>query len=307
MATSGSKVYSLTTQQIINDAFYKAGIYRKGASIPNENYTGALEDLNLIAKSWQSQGFNIWNDKRAYLFTQYNTASYSLGNTAHCTESYDETTLNGAIVSGAGSVVLTSATGVTDGDFIGIIKDSGLIFWTTINGLVGKTATLTTVIDGDCADGNVVFTYTTKITKPLEIVDVTLQQNSSNEVLLTPLSRQEYFLLANKQALGSPNQYYYQRRRTDTLLYIWTTPSDVSQVINLTYQPYLDNFVNQADNPDLPIEWGQALKYALASELCVSHGVAEAQFAKVNNKADYWFSMARSNDNEDTSLTFGEM
>jgi len=101
MATSGVKVYSLTTQQIINDAFYKATIYRKGASIPSESYNGALEDLNLIIKSWQSQGFNVWNDKRAYLFPQYNTASYSLGNTAHCTESYVETSLTNDEITGA--------------------------------------------------------------------------------------------------------------------------------------------------------------------------------------------------------------
>lgn len=306
MATSGNKVYTITTQQIIKDAFYKSTVYRRGASINTENYNGALEDLNLIVKSLQSQGFNIWNDKRAYLFTQYQTASYSLGNTAHCTESYDETTLSADASSGAGSVSLTSATGVAIGDFIGIIKDNGRIFWTTISNLVGTTATLTVSLDGDASSGNTVFTYTTKITKPLELVDITLQQNTSNEVLLTPLSRQEYFLLSDKTSLGSPNQYYYQRRRLDTILYIWSTPSDVSQVINLTYQPYLDNLEANANELDMPIEWVMAIKYMLARELTVVHGVGETTFAKVDKMANYWFEMAKSNDNEDTSLIFGE-
>lgn len=304
MATSSNKLYSITTQQIINDAFYKATIYRKGASIPSENYNGALEDLNLIIKAWQSSGFNIWNDVRAYLFMQYNTASYSLGNTAHCTESYVETTLSADVASGGGSVSLTSATGITDGDYIGIIKDDGYIFWTTINGLVGTTATLTDNIDGDATSGNVVFTYTTKITKPLEITNVSLRRSSTEESSLLPSSRKTYFDLANKSSLGVPSQYYYQRRRTDTLLYIYPTPSDISEILQITYQPYLDNMEAQANEPDFPIEWGMALKYALASELCISHGVSDKQFNKINLKAEYWLNLAKSNDNEDTSLYF---
>lgn len=305
MSTSGNNVLTTTTQELIQNAFIYSGVYRKTSSITNENYNTALKCLNDMVQAWKSYGFNIWKDIKAYLFTQYNTSEYSLGNTAHATESYVATTLDGAVISGAGSVELTSATGITDGDFIGIIKDDSNIFWTTINGLVGTTATLTDNIDGACADDNVVFTYTTKITKPLEIVNVTLLQNSSNEVGFTQMSRERYMLLANKASLGSPTQYYYQTRRTDTLMFLWATPSDPSQPVTFTYQPYFDKFLNQSNEPDFPAEWFKAITWNLADELSVVFGTSENRKKDTEKKARYWLDMARSGDNEDASLTFG--
>ena len=305
MATSGNTIVSTTTQKLIKNAFIYSNIYDKITAISDENYNIALDCLNDMIQAWKNIGYNIWKDKKAYLFTQYNTSEYSLGNTAHATESYVSTTLSANAASGAGTITVASATGISSGDFIGIIKDSGYIFWTTVNGVpVGTTITLTANLDGDAASGNTVFAYTTKITKPLEITNVTLLQNSNNEVGFTQMSRERYSLLANKTSLGSPTQYYYQKRRLDTLFYIWATPSDVSQPITLTFQPYFDKFLDQSNEPDFPSEWFKAITWNLASELGVIFGINDVSQNKVDMKSQYWLQMAISNDNEDATLTF---
>jgi hypothetical protein len=305
MATSGNTIVATTTQALIKDSFIYANIYNKVSAIPTDNYNTALDTLNDMIQGWKSIGFNIWKDKQAFLFTQYNTSSYSLGNTAHATESYVGTTLSVAVVSGAGSITVADATGISSGDFIGIIKDNNNIFWTTVNGApVANVITLTANIDGDASSGKTVFAYTTKITKPFEITSVTLLQNSNNEVRFTQMSRERYMLLANKTSLGSPTQYYYQRRRLDTLFYIWTAPSDPSQPISFTYQPYFDKFLDANNEPDFPTEWFMAIKWNLSSELGIIFGINDVSQAKVDAKAEYWLKMALSNDNEDATLTF---
>jgi hypothetical protein len=306
MATSGVKTYTVTTQQLIKDAFVEATIYRQGASLPAEDYDFALRKLNTLARAWQSRGFNVWNDRRATLFLGKSDASYTLGSAGdHATESFVSTTLSADAASGAGTVTVTSATGISNGDYIGIVKDDGELFWTTINGApAGTTITLTVNLDGDAASGNTVFTYTTKITKPLEVTNVQLRQGSNNSVNMYRLERENYFELSNREATGTPNQFYYERRRVDGVLYIWTTPQDVTQYINFTYQPYLDDFINQADEADFPIEWQRALVMGLASELCTPFGIGAETYQKVTSKAQYWMDMATGNDNENGTLTF---
>lgn len=307
MATSGSNSYSINTRQIIERAFLKATIYRTNSSLPTEDYNNALEELNTLVKGWQSMGYNIWKDKRATLFLQKEQASYTLSSSGdHATESFVSTTLSADASSGAGTVDVTSITGISSGDNIGIVKDDGYIFWTTVNGApAGSTVTLTANLDGDAASGNVVYTYTTKITKPLEIREVMLVQNSSNEVNLYRLQREQYFELANKTSEGSPSQYYYQRNRIDGTLYLWTVPTDVTQYIQFTYQPYIDDFLVQANEPDFPIEWANPLIWNLALELCLTHGKTGEIYERVKENASYWLDMAKSNDNENGKLTFG--
>lgn len=304
MATSGVNTYSNTTQQIIKDAFVEATIYRVNSSLPSEDYDFALRKINEIVKGWQVMGNIIWKDKRATLFLQKNQASYVLGSTAHATESFVSTTLSAAAASGAGSISVTSATGMSIGDNIGIVKDSGSLFWTTITNIVSTTITLNANLDGDSASGNTVYTYTTKITKPLNFKEANLVQSDNNEVILFNEGREGYFNLSNKDATGSPTQYYYERRRTDGVLYVWTVPVDLTQYINFTYQPYLDDFINQADEADFPIEWQRALILGLASELCTPYGIGEETYNKVVSKAEYWYNIAAGNDNEDGSLIF---
>lgn len=304
MATSGVNTFSATSQQMIRDAFAEATIYRIGQTIPAEQYNFAKRKLNELIKGWQVKGNNIWKDKRATLFLQYNQASYTLGgsSTDHATESFVSTTLSAAASSGDGNITVTSATGMTIGDYIGIIKDSGYIFWTTISNIVSTTVSLTDNLDGDCASGKTVYAYTTKITKPLVLSEINIVQSDNNEVILYHMPREDYFNLSDKTSQGTPSQYYYERRRIDGKIYLWTVPTDMAQYVQFTYQPYLDDVVNTGDELDFPIEWQRALILNLAAELCLPFGVGIDTHNRISANANYWYNVASGNDNQDGYL-----
>lgn len=304
MTTSGVKAFTLTTGDIIDMAFQKAMIFTIRDTIPSADYDIAKRNLNVLVKSWQSYGYNIWNDKRATLFLQYGVNEYELGsNGYHCTENYVRTSLISNVSSGAGTIQVSSSEGISDGDFIGIIKDDNYIFWTNVDGApVANTIALVDNIDGNAASGKDVFAYTTKISKPLEILNVMLEQTSTNEIILYKIPRQKYFWLSNKNSLGNPNQYYYKPEINKGRLFVWSTPIQTDQVINFTFQPDFDNFVNVSDTPDFPQQWLNAIIYNLAYQLMTDYGITTEQMNRVKADADRYLNLAQGSDNDDGTL-----
>lgn len=76
-----------------------------------------------------------------------NTAVFSL-----------QTTLNGAVITGSSTVVLTTVAGVTSGDIIGVELVNGGALWTVVNGApVGSTVTLGTTMPNDANNGARIF------------------------------------------------------------------------------------------------------------------------------------------------------
>lgn len=69
-----------------------------------------------------------------------------------------ETTLNGALLKGSLTAVLSSVSGLSDKDPVGIVLDDGTVHWTFIDGtIVGTTIILNTLIPFAAASGNIVY------------------------------------------------------------------------------------------------------------------------------------------------------
>jgi hypothetical protein len=77
-----------------------------------------------------------------------------------------DTTLGAAALAGATSISVVNATGVTNGDIVGVLNDDLFITnWTTVSSVAGTTIGLTAGLTGNCANGNrVVFVRWTTIT-----------------------------------------------------------------------------------------------------------------------------------------------
>jgi hypothetical protein len=124
VATSGSIDFTSSGNQLIEDALIEIGVLDESEAMTAAMAVRGRRTLNLMVKTWQAQGANLWRNTLGYLFLAKSTESYSLGSSGwHATESYVETTASAAAVSGASAVVLTSATGVATGDYIGIELD----------------------------------------------------------------------------------------------------------------------------------------------------------------------------------------
>jgi hypothetical protein len=306
MATSGDKQLILTAGQIARDALRKSGVYAIHDSIPAEEFNNTLRDLNLLIIEQQASGFHIWNDRRATLFLQYGQAKYLLGSTGdNATEDYNSTTLSSNATAPTSTIQVSSIENISDGDYIGIIKNDNYIFWTTVNGAPsGSTVTLTDDLDGDANSGNTVYTYTTKITKPIEITEVLVKRADNNEVGLLKMSRQEYFEMSNKNSTGIPTQYYYHNTIDNGTIYLWPTSTNANNVINFTYQPYLDIFKEESNTPDLPPLWYNALVWKLAYDLCSSYGKSIEAITRIKMRAEESLMLARNSDNENCKLIF---
>ena len=78
MATSGSIDFTLTREDIITEAFQLLGIGMEGEDITAFMSETASKSLNMMIKSWETQGANLWAISDTTLALVAGTASYTL-------------------------------------------------------------------------------------------------------------------------------------------------------------------------------------------------------------------------------------
>ena len=278
MTTSGTVSFSINRDQIITDAMLDCGALGVGEGISDDDLQFCARRLNMLVKQWQGKqdfapGLKMWSRKRGNLFLSATTGQYSLGpaGTGWAT-SFTQLTTTVAAAAGASTITVSSASGLSSGDNIGIVLDSLAIQWTTINGApVGNVVTLTAVLSGSAASGNTVYTYPTssQARRPLQIVTALLRDQFQNDVALYMLDLQSYESLPTK-AQGSsspqdPTSIYYEPQLTNGILYT-DAPSaaDCNKYIHMVYLSPIEDFNAATDTPDYPQEWYLALVTGLA-------------------------------------------
>ena len=141
--------------------------------------------------------------------------------------------------------------------------------------------------------------------RPLRIPMARLQYAGTNPLLEVPLvmlSRQEYDLMGQKKAQGTPNSYYYDPQLVNGVLYLFLTPDSNPNVVILTTQRPIADLINGSDNFDYPIEWLNALKYGLASELLTEYFVPERVAARVEKRAQIYLDEMLNWDQEEAPM-----
>lgn len=307
MARSGSYNFTLTRNNLITHALRSINLIAKNETPTDEMMQYSADALNILIKSWEGEGIQMWNRRRGYLFTAYQTESYTLGPTGtHATNSYISTQLNGALAASATAVTVDSTTGMTVGDNIGVELTAGSRFWTTIATIpTSTTLTLTTGVTTAAADNNYVITYTSKIQRPLRLVQATLKDiTTSIEVTMAPISYDQYFDYPNKTTDGQSSTYYYDKTMDNGTLYLYPRPNNVDKIVCFTYHEALEDVDSSTHDVDFPTEWLAALKWNLAVELAYAYG-KYPELEKIEPKALYhknlmqWFDT----DEEDLIIT----
>lgn len=285
MATSGSINFTQTRNEIINDAFQLIGVYGIGRTISSEDMVFANSLLNKMVKAWQAQGLHLWSKEEAYLFIADNVGQYTLSNDSSSARacSRDDaviTQLNGDHTASDTTLVVDSTTGMNAADIIGIVLDDDTIHWTTIVSVDSSTAlTITSGIASAAADNSNVYTFTSRINKPLRIhsmrrvsgVDVA-GTSTRTEIEMQCLSHDEYFNLTTKTISGTPTCFYYTPDLSTGTLYMWPRPNDPNIYFEFTYERMLEDFDASTDNADFPTEWLECLTYQLAIRLAPAFG-----------------------------------
>jgi hypothetical protein len=279
MTTSNSYDFTVNRNEIIESALQQISEIAEGQPMTADHIAKGSRWLNLIVKQWQGNsdaapGFKVWSRKRGYVFLQKNKHDYALGSSGwHATNSYSTTTISTAEALGQTVLSVTSTTGMTAADNIGIQLDDGTIQWTTIVSTgAGPTVTVTAALTAAAASGNRVFWYTNKLYRPIEIIIASLLDVNGNEEPVDPITFEEYESLSKKTADGTPCAYYYEAQLANGVLYTDVEPTDVTKVLRIVYLANIQDFDILTDTPDYPQEYNLALVMELAKYLAPVYG-----------------------------------
>lgn len=275
MTTSGSYNFLSNEQQIIEDAFVQIGIHFPGEEIPAEDYEYAQRKLNRMIKFWGRQP-HLWTMGVGTLFLTPGTNTYTLNDsTAHWTNAYVSTTLSGDEAIGQTALDVTSSTGMTAGDYVGIVLSDGTIHWSTIS--VVNSSILITINDAllvDAVSGAQVYTYTTIAQPPVRVEWIVRRDMRDNtDIELAQDSRKDYDTRTNKFLEGLPLSYYYDPKVSNGTLFVYQTPNDANIALRVTYRREIQDFDSVTNTMDFPIEWEECLVLSLALRLAPLKGI----------------------------------
>lgn len=305
MAVSGSKDYSITRANIIEAALRKLGVYDQGEAVSGDETSAAATALNLMVKEWVARGIDLWLRDEITLFLQPDTKSYSIG-TDHATRSHNETTLSTSASSGATALTVGSTSGMAASDNIGVKLDSNTIHWDTISTVDSTTTlTLTTGLASAASSGKKVYAYTTKAGRPQKIVYAYRRDKNDIDNEVSIIGEKEYMRQSNKGSSGPPVEVWYHPTLTTGTLYVWPVDGGASWdklILSAQYLP--DDFDAASDNPQFPIEWGNALVWNLAAELAAEYQIPRQDRAELWAVANAKLSDALDYDVENASVEF---
>ena len=308
MATSGSTNLATNRNELITEAFERAQVYGPGENIEAEDITTASRSLNFLMKFLQTKGMKLWAEEEGTLFIVPDQTIHKLGNDqAHwaITSSITSTQLSADEAIGQVILSVDSSTGMTVGDYIGVMNDSDDLEWGLIAAIPDATSVTTdTALVVAASEDNWLYTFTTKADRPIKIVDVQRRDESTYnvDIPVNRLSQSEYDNLPSKSQVGTVVSYYYDPQLTAGDFYPWLTPEDSSWRLIVRYRRTLEDFDTATDEPDAPQEWYDLLAQGLAVKLCPKFDVGLAR--KKDLQVDYELMLKDLEgwDNEDASI-----
>lgn len=302
MARSGSYNFSLDRDTIIKRAMQLINLININQTARGADQAYAVDIFQSLIKLWQAEGIQLWNRRQATLFTAYQDEQYSISNTGdHCTNSYVSTTLSAAEAAGQTVLSVTSSTGMTAADNVGIELGNSTRQWTTIVSVDSATQiTVTAALTAAAVSGATVVAYTSKISdRPLRILDMrTYDLNNEYSITMENIGYDQYFATSAKNTDGRPIQYFYDKRLDAGVLYTFPRPNDVDVLLEFTYHEAIEDVDSATDSLDFPTEWTLPLIYGLAAELCVAFGKFE-ELKTIKPLADQYKQIVREFDNDE--------
>ena len=125
--------------------------------------------------------------------------------------------------------------------------------------------------------------------------------SDQTDILITPISRDDYAAYPQKQTSGPPNQFWFDRTITPTVT-LYPVPDD-SDTFYLNYYAWSqieDSTVPAGVTPDLPVRWYDAACAGLAWRVSRVYAPAKTKDLKV--EYDESWKLAATEDVENTPV-----
>ena len=312
MTTSGLSNWNPAVTDLITQALSQLGVIAEDETTTADMYEKALFQLNAIVSAAQATGLHVWTEEEGILFLQPGQVKYEIGgpgtngNTSDA-DLWTELTLTASVAAGALAITVASVAGVVSGDNIGVVLDTGSIFWTTVNGApTGTTITLASALPSSASSGNFALDYTSAIGRPLKVPTARLLTlNGLTETPMTVMSRQEYMDTPNKQSQGPPSQFFYAPKRDRGIFYVWPSPVTAAWAVRFTWYRALQDFFAPGDTMDFPQEWVSPLLWNLAYDLIGTFDASPERHAYLEKQMAKYGDLAVSYDRESEPVQFG--
>lgn len=278
MATSGSTNFTVNCDEMIAASLRYIGVLGTGETPTADQSTETRQAMNMMLKLWFADGLNIYLRKRATLFLQNDTNTYSLGPSGdHATDSYSSTTISTAEASGQTVLSVASTTGMTAAAYIGIQQDDGTVHWSTISSTgAGPTVTIAVALTAAAAAGNKVYWYTTKMSRPIAIVQAFIRDgNIDYECRETEYG--DYWRIYDKTTNSRPTKYNYDPQPTNGVLRINYEPTDVTETMELIYHRPIEDLDAGTNDIDVPPEYLEPIKVGTAARVAPEYGIKNAE------------------------------
>ena len=191
------------------------------------------------------------------------------------------------------------------GDRIGIELDSGARVWTNVVTVDSATqVSINDALPSDSAESNSVYTYATKITRPLRVLQTRFGETiTASEIPTEQWTRADYFDQPDKDSAGTIVNWYYTPTLTNGELYVWQVASSINQVLRFTYVEPIDIPLDIDDALDFPSEWFQPLRWAIASDLGPAYGISAQRQVIIDTKATTTLNEALDFDVDRSSMS----
>lgn len=303
MAISESIDFTVTRTDIITEALEQLGVLEEGETPTVDQIGSSSRTLNMLVKTWQADGLNLFAIKRQYLFINPGQESYNLdvNTTDHFTDTFVQTTTTDDALESDFIIEVESVTGMTVGDFIGISSTTS-IQWTTIASINTTTLeiALADSLENDVSSGSIVFTYTTKANRPMKIMEAFIHlSKGATDIPVGHISRRRYNELSVKTATGLVNQYYYDPQLSPNAnLFVWPTGDSADNYLVLFSQKTLSDLDTGSNNPEYPQEWYLPLALTLAVDLAPKYGIPNTEYYKLRDRAEMYYERAKGFDDE---------
>lgn len=277
MTVSGDTSFNPVALQIITEALALIRVGVDEEPLTPSQSQDAMRSLNLMVKAWQADGLHLWTKTEGVIFLQYGVAQYGLGgNNSSRSCLYDnlvDVTLAADASAGSHTIVVSDASGITNGAQIGVEVGDNLLQWTTVNGAPsGNTVTLTAALSGDVSTDGAVFSYFNKLDRPTRLLQARRRiyapdRQDWQDIWLTIQERPDYYNQPNKQQAGTETMIYYDPQLVTGLMQLWQSPSIETDLVLFTFERPLDDFTTLTQTADFPQEWIETLCWNLAFRL----------------------------------------
>jgi hypothetical protein len=308
MATSGSSDFTRTRDQLIIRSLRLLGVLKAGRTPGAQQITDGAEALNAMVKRWQKKGLRVWTVSEATLFPQVGQIKYALAKTGadHATEAYVQTALSADEASGQTTLSVDDTSEISADDHLGVVIDDGTLFWSTVASKTSSTVTLDDALTDSAADGALVFAYTNKIERPIKVVDARRYNIVSQ--FDTPIrmeARFDYRALPNKAQQGQITSVFYDPQLSTGYMHLWQPVSAITDLVNFTWHRPIMDFDSAGDNPDLPVEWFDAIAFNLAVSMAAEYDAPMERVTLLAQQAATYLDDAAGDDREVESIFAG--